>query len=157
MSEMEKLAAELGQGAQRAEQAKASSRETIESWLKDLEALVETVDGWLTPLKNTNQVTTSREEIDISEAPTHELATRYRAPVLTIKFKGKTIKFVPVGRYMIGNNGVVELRGLPRQVAIDRLLDGELCNWRIRVLANKQRPDLMPLTSDNFASLLRLC
>lgn len=156
MSEMEKLAAELARKGEERQQNKVNSEEIIAAWLEDLERLVDTVDQWLSPLKNTNVATTSRDEIEIRENPHPELATRYRAPVLTITLNEKTIKLQPAGRYMIGSEGVVELNGLARQVAFDRLTDGDQTQWRIRVLIPRQRPEILPFSSDSFAKLLRL-
>jgi len=115
---------------------------TLKEWLSRLEQLFTDIETWLEPAKKEG-LKVERGEVEISE----EYLGTYVAPVLVIAFAGTKVRLEPVGRYVIGAFGRVDVfspRGVDKLVL---LTDG----WYL-VRGPEQR---FPFTQDTFEELLK--
>ena len=74
-------------------------------WLNRLNELIRTIDVWILPLKSESLVERDERDITIDE----ELLGAYSAPSLILDFQGTRVEFVPVGTYIMGCAGRVDV------------------------------------------------
>lgn len=79
----------------------------LQEWLQSINDLYEIVEGFLEEYKKEGKVQTSYSSIDINE----EFLGIYQTRALTISIGNKQIKLVPVGRFIIGAMGRVDILG----------------------------------------------
>lgn len=116
MSKMEELAKILEGKNKQEKQRKQSIERDKETWLNVLYQLFANIKKWMAPLLERKLATIKDEAIIISDDGFFQ---RYTAPVLKIEGKGWNILFQPVGRYIVGAQGRVDIIcGLKRVLLI---------------------------------------
>ncbi|MFR0688618.1 hypothetical protein ACLUTX_04440 [Enterobacterales bacterium AE_CKDN230030158-1A_HGKHYDSX7] len=156
MSEMEKFAVELAQKKSQQEQLSQESTNQYQLWIESLASLHKDMEKWLQPLISSGVACVASTTVRKSEHPNAEMAGSYDAPVLSVTINGKELKIDSVGRYVVGSQGAVRIKGVSKEVVLVRLIEGGVDQWKIRTRANGgQSTKLHELNSDNFAKLLQ--
>lgn len=156
MSEMEKLAAELSQKQAEQEKAKQTAKEQYALWVASLHELVKSLELWLEPLSRAGVVKVTHGTKAVSENPSPMTAGSYSAPTLAIEIDAKRINVEPVGRYMIGSQGVVSIKGVSKEILLGRLVENGVERWLIKNKATRGVSiETQELNEDNFARILQ--
>lgn len=124
------------------------------NWLRALEQLFTTIEGWLGPAVKAGVLTTSRSSTDLIE---QDLGA-YQAPVLQISDGKLTVRLDPVGLrvagvIVAGGNRHIGLRGRvdlvcgPVRIPLVRTSSDD---WKALPLRGESRP----LTEESFAEIL---
>lgn len=100
---------------QRAERAKQSaevpnSKETLADWLRELDALYSTMEGFLRSYTESGQIKIERRRVQLTE----EYLGTYEADALAMSIGNDEVIAQPVGTLLIGSCGRVDLSG-PRK------------------------------------------
>ncbi len=74
-------------------------------WLNQLNGLIRTINGWILSLETEGLVKRTEHDVTIEE----ELLGSYSAPSLILDFQGTRVEFMPVGTYIIGCAGRVDV------------------------------------------------
>jgi hypothetical protein len=77
------------------------------AWLQHLEELFTQVNGYLKPYVDAGQVAIDYQTIDLNE----DYIGRYSAKEMIITVGSKTIKLEPIGTFIVGSKGRVEVAG----------------------------------------------
>lgn len=158
MSDMEKLAAKLRQQDVQTEQQAVSAKQLIGEWAASLNELMTQIERWVEPLRAQGLVKVARTERTMTEQPIGFGRQQYAAPVLSIDLGKVKVRLDPLGRFIMGCQGRVDIHGLSGsgEVGLIREVNDGNSTWHImrRERNSKQAPKLEPLTSDSFASLL---
>lgn len=85
-----------------------------DAWIEQIDVLYRKVVDLLSPHIRSGAITTSRETISIYE----ELLGRYDVPSLVIDFGPSRVHLNPIGTYLIGSPGRVDMVGLRSSVRI---------------------------------------
>lgn len=156
MSEMEKLAADLAQKKSQQEQLSQEAKNQYQLWVESLESLHRDMENWLQPLISSGVASIASTTVRRSERPNAEMAGSYDAPLLSVTINGKELTIDSAGRYVVGSQGAVRLKGVSKEVVLVRLVEDGVDQWKIRTTTNGgQSTKLHELNSDNFAKLLQ--
>ena len=88
--------------------------ERKDAWIEQINVLYRKVSELLSPYTRSGVITTKRETISIYE----ELLGRYDVPSLIIDFGPSRVHLNPIGTYLIGSPGRVDMVGLRSSVRI---------------------------------------
>lgn len=147
-----------------------------DEWLRYLEELYTTVQGFLNGYKDYGAIEVSKEKIELSE----QYIGNYTTDILVIKIGVESIKLVPVGTLLIGSKGRVDMkgkRGIVRLVLVDcrrkstkdhikivigtdKEIDKDSketevdVQWKWRIVTAPPNRDYLELNDDTFLSAL---
>ncbi|MGU2328876.1 hypothetical protein ACTVWX_04480 [Pseudomonas aeruginosa] len=156
MSEMEKLAAMLSQKKLQQEQVKEDAENQYQQWVESLKRLCRDMEEWLQPLVSSGVASVAITTVQKSERPSDDLAGSYDAPILVVTINGKRLSVDSVGRYVLGCQGAVIVKGVSKEVGLVRFVEDGFDRWKIRSTTNGGRSiKHHELNSDNFAKLLQ--
>lgn len=144
---MSKLADFLRQQKE-TEKGKEINLEKVKAqWLSTLTDLLGKIKEWVSEAEREGLIQVVDQPKDLSE----ELLGSYRAPSLALRTDRSTVKIEPVGRYIIGAQGRVDMRSARGSYMLIHLSPekGWMC-----VKEKKQR-EYLPLTESLFAELLK--
>lgn len=88
--------------------------ERKEAWIDQINLLYRTIVELLSPYIRSGAITTNRESISIYE----DLLGNYNVPSLVIDFGPSRVHLNPIGTYLIGSPGRVDMVGLRSSVRI---------------------------------------
>jgi len=155
MSAFDKLAEQLKE-QELAKQSDAKSLDnTIEDWKIAVSRLFDEIEGWMTPIIKSGQVTVSRNKIELDET---FLDNQFNYAIEELVIQGQiSAKLTPKGRFFIGCQGGVDLVKEWETSTIFHFLDKEQnSTWKLRgeTTNPRQRPILTDLSEEVFADLL---
>lgn len=79
----------------------------LDEWLNALDKLYADVRGYLSPFEEQGKVAIEEEKVEL-----HEEATGpYRAPKLSIRMGAHAVALLPIGTFLIGAKGRVDMKG----------------------------------------------
>ncbi len=145
MGKMDELVRKIEDDNKQDEQNKIDIEKNKKEWLKSLFELFEEIKIWLLPLINKKLVSLKENVIDLTE----ELTGSYKAPMLEIHGQKWTIILKPVGRYIIGARGRIDILCGPKGVMLILHKDG----WKLSVKKDRGF-DYKQLTEDLFAEII---
>lgn len=153
MSEMEKLAAQLKQQQDDEQSARAKAEVEQGLWISSLHELFKKLETWLQPLVSNRTAKVVRDWVTISEDP-NPAAKTYEAPTMAVIINGKTVEIKPIGRYVVGAQGLVEFGSQVQSWKLVRHVNDGVESWKIRYVYMRQAHQPHDLTSDTFAEAI---
>lgn len=103
---MSKLAEFLKERKELNEEVKKKSEETLIQWKREIDTLFSKIDSWLELAKSEGLVV---KRLEGAKEITERLLGTYKTPVLEIRFADKIVRLEPVGRYIIGGYGRIDI------------------------------------------------
>lgn len=146
-------------------------------WLRNLENLYDQVSQYLKPYVEAGDIVINFQTVNLNE----EYIGPYSAREMIITIGGKVIKLEPVGTFLLGSRGRVdvvgplararlilldaEVKSLPRQIQAYVIVDGKPClppppkprsdiKWAWKIAMRPPRRDVVELNKESFLDLL---
>lgn len=126
------------------------------AWIDKLGELFDRIEhDWLADLSQQGQITLTRGEIELHE----ELIGAYRAPTLRIQVADAMVVLVPVGTFVSGASGRVDMKG-PNGVVLlllesaDAQAPFEQRDFTWNIVNRSPRVTRTPLVEDTFSDAL---
>jgi hypothetical protein len=103
---MDELAKKLEDEKGQQGQNKSEIEREKHDWLAELQKLYEQIQQWVEPLKKKKLADLEYDEIEMA----CDLLGRYKAKRLTIQGSDWTLVMTPIGRFIVGSNGRVDVQ-----------------------------------------------
>ena len=135
---------------QKQEAAEIDHDAVRQEWISNCQELTSTILEWLEPLQNQALVHVEQQEVEIYEDALGE----YQAPALRLVFlKSRIITLRPVGRFVLGAKGRVDLISGGTPIAM--LILNETDNWEFARRETKfETPHKWTFSRETFEKLL---
>jgi hypothetical protein len=132
----------------RQEAGRALGADERDAWVRSVSALLDTIETWLKPLAGKGYLRINRRTGAVRE----EAFGDYNIERLTIEFvDGQIVEVQPVGRYVLGADGRLDLKaGLHTTMIVRRGMD----KWELAEREGRGKPKTWPLTRETFEELL---
>lgn len=91
-----------------------NGKETLDTWLRELDALYGDMERYLKTYTDSGQITVERRPVQLTE----ELLGTYDAEALAVSIGNDEVIARPVGTMLIGSHGRVDLSGLRKTLRI---------------------------------------
>ena len=115
-------------------------------WIQQLKKFMDGIKSWLEQPQKEGLIDVVEKEIEITE----EHIGKYKAPSLEVIIGTESIKITPVGRFIIGASGRVDISSFLNGFII---LHHSEKGWIYRNEGNKDRFQI--LTEDSFTKMLK--
>lgn len=123
--------------------------QALNAWREKLDALLETIREWLTPLVGEGLV-------EIKTVPTtirEEMLGHYRTNILVVTFvDGQAIRVKPKARYIIGGDGRVDIELGARTVML--IGQNEAPGWYLVEKEGGRKSNSYPFNKESFENVI---
>lgn len=159
MSKFNELADKLHEQAKEEEARASDIQKLLDDWRLEIQSLFGLIEKWFIPLTSKGVVTTSRIDKKVTESPLDK-SYSYDTQDLIIDGNLK-VRFKPVGRFMIGSRGQVDIEGIGQEKIMlnhDSREEGGAVEWFITEKTYDSyhipRFKVVPLTEDTLAEVM---
>lgn len=154
-SRAEELAAKLKEKQAKEDDGKGRLQALVDQWPLDVTEVFINLEAWAGPLLEAG-LDVSRSQQTARETPPGHSFT-YTIPHLSFRHGAHSLTFSPIGRFMIGSSGAIDVKGVKgSDVSLLRMNNQGNEGWVIWTAANArgQRAEPVALTEDSFLSLI---